>query len=29
MNYFIKNAIIVNEGETFSAHLYIKEGIII
>ena len=28
MNYFIKNAIIVNEGETFSAHLYIKGGII-
>lgn len=28
MNYFIKNAIIVNEGETFSAHLYIKDGII-
>ena len=28
MNYFIKNAIVVNEGETFSAHLYIKDGII-
>ena len=28
MNYFIKKAIIVNEGETFSAHLYIKDGII-
>ena len=28
MNYFIKNAIIVNEGETFSAHLYVKDGII-
>ena len=28
MNYYIKNAIIVNEGETFSAHLYIKDGII-
>ncbi len=29
MNYFIKNAIIVNEGETFSAHLFIKNGIIV
>jgi dihydroorotase len=28
MNYFIKNATIINEGETFSAHLYIKDGII-
>lgn len=28
MNYFIKNAIIVNEGESFPAHLYIKDGII-
>lgn len=28
MNYFIKNAIIVNEGETFNAHLFIKDGII-
>jgi dihydroorotase len=28
MNYYIKNATIVNEGETFSAHLYIKYGII-
>jgi len=28
MNYYIKNANIVNEGETFSAHLYIKDGII-
>ena len=28
MNYYIKNATIVNEGETFSAHLYIKDGII-
>lgn len=28
MNYYIKNAAIVNEGETFSAHLYIKDGII-
>lgn len=28
MNYYIKNANIVNEGETFSAHLYIKDGIV-
>lgn len=28
MNYYIKNATIVNEGEAFSAHLYIKDGII-
>ena len=28
MNYYIKNANIVNEGETISAHLFIKEGII-
>jgi dihydroorotase len=28
MNYYIKNANIVNEGETFSAHLYIKDGLI-
>lgn len=28
MNYYIKNAIIVNEGETFNAHLFIKDGII-
>ena len=28
MNYFIKNATIVNEGETFYAHLFIKDGII-
>ena len=28
MNYYIKNATVVNEGETFSAHLYIKDGII-
>ena len=28
MNYYIKNANIVNEGETISAHLYIKDGII-
>ena len=28
MNYFIKNATVVNEGETFSAHLYVKDGII-
>jgi dihydroorotase len=28
MNYYIKNANIVNEGETFSAHLYIKDGVI-
>lgn len=28
MNYYIKNANIVNEGETFNAHLYIKDGII-
>ena len=28
MNYYIKNATIVNEGGSFSAHLYIKDGII-
>ena len=28
MNYYIKNATIVNEGESFPAHLYIKDGII-
>lgn len=28
MNYYIKNATIVNEGETYSAHLYIKDGVI-
>ena len=28
MNYYIKNAIIVNEGETFNAHLFIKAGLI-
>ena len=28
MNYYIKNATIINEGETFNAHLFIKDGII-
>ena len=28
MNYYIKNATIVNEGESFPAHLYIENGII-
>ena len=28
MNYYIKNATIVNEGESFPAHLYIKDSII-
>ena len=28
MNYYIKNATIINEGESFMAHLYIKNGII-
>lgn len=28
MNYYIKNATIVNEGGTFGAHLFIKDGII-
>ena len=28
MNYYIKNATIVNEGETFNAHLFINDGII-
>ncbi len=28
MNYYIKNATIINEGETFNAHLFIKDDII-